>query len=69
MRNTIFHKNNLEVNINEVPYLSTYYIEPIVNPNEEVKIDLYISDYYQSNYLYENSNKRFTLTVKINNKI
>ena len=69
MKNTIAIKNNLKININEVPYLSTYYINPIVEPNEEVKIDLYIADYYQNNYLNENSNERFTLTVKINNEI
>lgn len=31
---------------NEVPYISTYYIKPVVEPGEEVLIDYYITDYY-----------------------
>ena len=32
------------ININEVPYISTYYINPIISPNEDVIIDFYVTD-------------------------
>ncbi len=41
----------LNVNWNEVPYISTYYIKPIVKPGEEVFIDYYITDYYHKEYM------------------
>lgn len=44
-----------DLNWNEVPYISTYYIKPIVKPNEEVFIDYYITDYYHKEYM-ENYN-------------
>ena len=40
-----------DLNINEVPYISTYYIKPIVKPNEEVFIDYYITDYWHKEYI------------------
>ena len=45
-------KGNLskEININEVPYISTYYIEPKVEPNADVIIDFYVTDYYHKEY-------------------
>lgn len=44
-----------DLNWNEVPYISTYYIKPIVKPGEEVFIDYYITDYYYKEYM-ENYN-------------
>ena len=44
-----------DLNWNEVPYIATYYIKPIVKPNEEVFIDYYITDYYHKEYM-ENYN-------------
>lgn len=44
-----------DLNWNEVPYISTYYIKPIVKPGEEVFIDYYITDYYHKEYM-ENYN-------------
>lgn len=40
-----------DLNWNEVPYISTYYIKPIVKPGEEVFIDYYITDYYYKEYM------------------
>ena len=40
-----------DLNLNEVPYISTYYIKPIVKPDEEVFIDYYITDYYYKEYM------------------
>ena len=40
-----------DLNWNEVPYISTYYIKPVVEPGEEVFIDYYITDYYYKEYM------------------
>ena len=50
---------------NEVPYISTYYIKPIVKPEEEVFINYYITDYYHKEYLEEDYSENFTVTVRI----
>jgi len=50
-----FKYNKIEIpddlNWNEVPYISTYYIKPVVKPDEEVFIDYYITDYYYKEYM------------------
>lgn len=63
-------KGNLskEININEVPYISTYYIEPKVEPNADVIIDFYVTDYYHKEYTDEDTSETFTITVKIDGK-
>lgn len=63
-------KGNLskEININEVPYISTYYIEPKVEPNADVIIDFYVTDYYHKEYTEEDTSETFTVTVKIDGK-
>ena len=63
-------KGNLskEININEVPYISTYYIEPKVEPNADVIIDFYVTDYYHKEYTEEDTSEAFTVTVKIDGK-
>lgn len=64
-----FKYNKIEIpddlNWNEVPYISTYYIKPVVKPGEEVFIDYYITDYYQKEYIEEDYSEPFTVTVKI----
>lgn len=67
---SISTKDNLsrEININEVPYISTYYIEPKVAPNEDVIIDFYVTDYYHKEYTDEDTSETFTITVKIDGK-
>lgn len=56
------------INENEVPYISTYYIKPVVSTSEDVIIDFYITDYYQTEYQNEDYSNTFTVTVKINGK-
>lgn len=56
------------INPNEVPYISTYYIKPIVTPNENVIIDFYISDYNHKSYTEKDFSDKYTITVKINGK-
>ncbi|WP_434798712.1 MucBP domain-containing protein [Terrisporobacter vanillatitrophus] len=53
---------------NEVPYISTYYIKPIIKPDEEVIIDYYITDYYHKEYVEEDFSEIFTVTVRIEGK-
>lgn len=50
---------------NEVPYISTYYIKPIVAPEEEVIIDYYITDYYHKEYTNDDYSDTFTVIVHI----
>lgn len=56
-KNIAFKYNKIEIpadlNWNEVPYISTYYIKPVVEPGEEVFIDYYITDYYYKEYMEE----------------
>lgn len=58
----------VDINPNEVPYISTYYIKPIVAPDEEVIIDYYITDYYHKEYVNEDYSEIFTVTVRIEGK-
>ena len=64
-----FKYNKIEIpddlNWNEVPYISTYYIKPIVKTGEEVFIDYYITDYYQKEYIEEDYSETFTVTVRV----
>lgn len=55
-------------NPNEVPYISTYYIKPVVAPNEDVIIDFYITDYNHTEYVEETFDHTFTVTVKVDGK-
>ena len=54
-----------DLNWNEVPYISTYYIKPVVEPGEEVFIDYYITDYYYKEYLEEDYSETFTVIVRV----
>lgn len=56
------------INQNEVPYISTYYIKPVVSPTEDVIIDFYITDYNHTEYVEEIYDSRFTVTVKVEGK-
>ena len=64
-----FKYNEIEIpedlNWNEVPYISTYYIKPVVKPGEEVFIDYYITDYHYKEYLEEDYSETFTVTVRV----
>lgn len=54
-----------DINLNEVPYISSYYIEPKVSPKEDVIINYYVTDYYHKEYTEEDTSETFTITVKI----
>ena len=57
-----------DIDMNKVPYISTYYIKPIVKPNEEVIIDFYVTDYDHKEYIDDNFSEQFTITVKVEGK-
>ena len=65
--NTINTSSNSfkNINMNEVPYISTYYIEPKISPKKDVIIDYYVTDYYHKEYTEEDTSEIFTITVKI----
>lgn len=60
-----FINNSINFDINAVPYISTYYIEPIVSTNTDVIIDFYITDYYHNSYMNDEFNENFTIIAKI----
>lgn len=51
-----------------VPYLTCYYFNPVFNINEDIIIPVYITDYLNSDYLYNNTSKKFTIKVKFDNE-
>lgn len=53
-----------EADINEVPFLSTYYIAPVVSPDENIVIKYYVTDWNQTEYRFGNSNFTFTVTLE-----
>lgn len=48
-----------------VPYLSNYYFENKVNIGDDIIIPIYLTDYYQSEYLYDDTSKRFTINYSL----
>ena len=57
-----------DIDLNKVPYISTYYITPKVPVNENVIINFYVTDYYHKEYTENNNSEEFTITVKIDGK-
>ena len=53
---------------NEVPYISTYYIKPIVKPNEDVIIDYYITDWNRKDIVNNDFSEMFTVTVRVEDR-
>lgn len=50
----------------EVPTISCYYFNPIFNINTDIKIPVYVTDYINSDYLYEDMTKSFTVITELN---
>lgn len=57
--------NKFNYNITMIPYISTYDFKEKVNIKEDVIIPLYITDYYQREYLYEDTSETFTINYEI----
>ncbi len=52
----------------EVPWLSTYYIQPQATVEDEVKIGFYVTDWHQSEYRFGDNSRRFHASLKIRKK-
>jgi len=65
---SLAQKNSKSINQNEVPYISTYYIKPVVSTKEDVILDFYITDYNHNSYVNESKDDKFKVTVKIDGK-
>ena len=60
-----YSEDNFKYNITTIPYISTYDFKEKVNIKEDVIIPLYITDYYQKEYLYEDTSETFTINYEI----
>ena len=49
----------------EIPYVSYYYFKPKYNVGESVTIPLYLTDYYQKEYRFNDTSETFKLTVDL----
>ena len=58
-------ENNFSYSVLTIPYISTYDFKEKVNIKEDVIIPLYITDYYQREYLYEDTSETFTINYEI----
>lgn len=52
----------------EVPSITCYYFDPIFNINEDIIIPVYITDYNNSDYIYNNNSKTFTVYTELEGK-
>ena len=59
---------NVDINLTsvEVPQVVCYYFKPTFNISEDIVIPLYITDYINSDYLFEDNSKTFTLKALFN---
>lgn len=48
---------------NNVPYISTYYIKPILKPNEDNILKFYVSDYANSSYTEGNDEFKYKVVI------
>lgn len=49
----------------KVPYISTYYFNPKPSTNDNIQIPLYLTDYYQSEYLLNDTTKTLDLLYEV----
>ena len=59
---------NIDINLTsvEVPQVVCYYFKPTFDISEDIVIPLYITDYINSDYLFEDNSKTFTLKASFN---
>lgn len=56
-----------EVNMDEPPYIATRYVTPTWDINDDVILNFYITDWNQSDVVYEKMDIQFKVEVRINN--
>jgi hypothetical protein len=59
-------QNDTVAEINRVPYVSTYYVQPKVNVGQSVTINYYVTDYEQKEYMLDDDSERFTIEYWVN---
>ena len=47
------------------PYVSTYYVKPIVRTDEPVRVGYYVTDWNQSEVRADDRTRRFDLTLEV----
>lgn len=67
LKNASFH-TKLTVPPNEVPYISSYYIKPMVLPGEDVIIDFYVSDYHNLHQTRMSNHFRYRVVATANDR-
>ena len=53
---------------NLVPYISTYYVQPTIKPNETLTLSYFVTDYYGRSYTLNSDFYRYTIIVKCDGK-
>ena len=48
---------------NEVPYISTYYIKPVLKPNEDNILNFYVSDFENASYTLGDDSHRYKVII------
>ena len=48
---------------NNVPYISTYYIKPVLKPNEDNILKFYVSDYANTSYTMGNDGYKYKVII------
>ena len=61
----ILHKSNFIYDESKVPYISNYYYEAKIYSNKNFKLPLYITDYYQREYMYDDDSMKFSLRIEL----
>lgn len=57
-----------QFNENEVPYISTYSYDFTTTVNKSVRIEFYITDYYQKEYLQDDYSEEFSVIYSVEGK-
>lgn len=60
-------EKSVDNTINEMPYISTYYIQPTLDINESAKQEFYVTDYNQKEYKEDDTSEIFTVNYWIDN--
>ena len=58
-------KSNFIYDESTVPYISNYYYEAKIYSNKNFKLPLYITDYYQREYMYDDDSMKFSLRIEL----
>lgn len=62
----MYEVDKSKIDINEVPYVSTYYIDPENNINDDIKFEYYVTDFNQREYLKGDTSEEFKVDYWIN---